>query len=115
VVVVFIKNQIFQKITFFEDNCDISTNLTLGISENTSTIDIEGGINVNILSSVIKNNDDDNDDEENNIDPDHLTELEIKEDYTEDSDILDNDSEIEEAQRTNNTLLIIGRIERHHP
>jgi hypothetical protein len=44
-----------------------------------------------------------------------LTELETKEDYTEDSDILDNDSEIEEAQRTNNTLLIIGRIERHHP
>jgi hypothetical protein len=40
-----------------------------------------------------------------------LTGLETEEDYTENYDILDNDSEIEEAQRTDNILLITSRIE----
>jgi hypothetical protein len=60
------------------------------MSENTSTNDIDGYSNVNILSHIIENNYHDNDDEENDIDPDHLTGLKIREDYTEDYDILDN-------------------------
>jgi hypothetical protein len=103
------------EINFSEDNCDIGTNLTLVISEYTSTIDIDNSSNVNILSHVIENNYDDNDDEENDIGPDYLTGLETGEDYTEDYDILDNDSEIEKPQRTNNTLLVTGRTKRHHP
>jgi hypothetical protein len=50
--------------------------LILGISENISTVDIDSGSNINILSPVIENNYDDNDDEENDIGPDHLTGLE---------------------------------------
>jgi hypothetical protein len=88
--------------------------LTLGISENTSIIDIDSGTNINILSYIIENNYDDNDDEENDISLDHLTGLETREDYTEDSDILDNGFEIEEPQRTYNTLLVTDRTERHH-
>jgi hypothetical protein len=115
VIVVFIKNQNLLENNFSEDNCDISTNLTLGISENTSTVDIDSGSNVNILSPIIENNYDDNDDEENDISLDHLTGLETREEYTNDSDILDNNFEIEKAQRTDNTLLVTNRTERHYP
>jgi hypothetical protein len=38
---------------FSEDNCDIDTNLTIRTSENTSTINIDSGSNVNILSPII--------------------------------------------------------------
>jgi hypothetical protein len=78
VIVVFIKNQNLLENNFSEDNCDISTNLTLGISENTSTVDIDSGSNVNILSPIIENNYDDNDNEENDISLDHLTGLETR-------------------------------------
>jgi hypothetical protein len=73
------------------------------MSENTSTIDIDSGSNVNILSPIVENN---YDDEEDDIGPDHLSKMEIEEDYTEEYDILDNDCEIEEPQRTDNTLLV---------
>jgi hypothetical protein len=49
--------------------------LTVGISENTSTVDIHSGSNVNILSPIIENNYDNNDDKKNDISPDHLTGL----------------------------------------
>jgi hypothetical protein len=102
------------KNNFSKDNYDISTNLTLGISKNTSTVNIGGGSNVNILSPIIENIYDDNDDEKNDIDSDHLIGLEIEEDYTKDYDILDNDFKIEEAQRTDNTLLVTSITKRHH-
>jgi hypothetical protein len=103
------------KNNFSKDNYDISTNLTLGISKNTSTVNIGSGSNVKILSPIIENIYDDNDDEKNDIDSDHLIGLEIGEDYTKDYDILDNDFKIEEAQRTDNTLLFTSRTKRHHP
>jgi hypothetical protein len=43
-----------------------------------------------------------------------LTGLETGGDYTEDSNILDKDFKIEEPRRTNKTLLVTGRTERHH-
>jgi hypothetical protein len=97
---------------FLEDHCDIGIKLTLGISKNTSTADIDNDSNVDILSLVIENNYDDNDDEKNDIIPDHLTVLETSEDYTEDSDILDNDYEIDKPEEA---LLVTSRTERHHP
>jgi hypothetical protein len=68
--------------------------LTLSISENTGTIDINSHSNVNILLPIIENNSNDNADEENDIDPDHLTGLKIEENYTEDSNILENNSKL---------------------
>jgi hypothetical protein len=70
--------------------------LTLSINENTSTVDIGSGSNVNILSHVIENNYDDNDNKKNDIDQGHLTGLKIGEDYIKYYDILDKDFEIVE-------------------
>jgi hypothetical protein len=44
----------------------------------------------------------------------YLSEVEIKENYTEQSDISNDESENEKIRRSDTTLLIIGRTERQH-
>jgi hypothetical protein len=84
----------FSQYNSSEDNYGIGASLTLNMSENTNIIDISNDNNVNILSLIVKiimmimMMEDD-------IGLAQLTGLKIGENYTDDSDILDSNSEIE--------------------
>jgi hypothetical protein len=59
--------------------------------------------------------DHDDQDEQDDGGPYYSNEEEIEEDYTEQSDISIDESEDEEIQRCDTTLLVTGRTERQHP
>jgi hypothetical protein len=59
--------------------------------------------------------DHDDQDEQDDGGPYYSNEEETEEDYTEQSDILIDESEDEKIQRCDIILLVTGRTERHHP
>jgi hypothetical protein len=108
----------------FEDNCGnlgddlnlnvFNDNLSLGRTKEQSTIDDSNTVDLTaseiILTPIMEYSDDK--DEKDDCDPRNWSEVKIKEDYTEQSDISNDESKNEKIQRSDTTLLVIGRTER---
>jgi hypothetical protein len=84
----------------------------LGRTEEQSNIDGSSSVD----PTVMKLSDDhDDQDEQDDGGPYYWSEVETGKDYTEHSDISIGESEDEEIQRCDTTLLVTGRTERRHP
>jgi hypothetical protein len=101
---------------FFGGNSSTTSdcNLADNIDRTEEKNNIDGRSNVD--TTVMELSDDhDDQDEQDDGGPYYSSEEEIREDYTEQSDFSIDESEDEEIQRCDTTLLVTGRTERRHP
>jgi hypothetical protein len=86
--------------------------LSVGKTEEQNTIDGSSNVDLTaseiILTPVMELNDDQDDqDEQDDRDPHYWSEVEMRGDYTEQSDISNDGTENEEIRRSDTTLLVI--------
>jgi hypothetical protein len=91
-------------------------NLSLDRTEKQSTIDDRNNVDLTaskiILIPIMKYSDDQ--EEKDDHSPYYWSEVEMRDDYTEQSDILNDESKNEEIRRSNTTLFVTGRTEMQH-
>jgi hypothetical protein len=90
--------------------CNLADNI--GSIEEQNNIDDRSSVDPTIMEL---SDDHDDQDEQDNGGPYYSNEEETGEDYTEQSDFSIDESEDEEIQRCDTTLLVTGRTKRHHP
>jgi hypothetical protein len=91
-------------------SCNLADNIGNTEEEN----NIDGRSSVDPMVMELSEGHDDQD-EQDDGGPYYSSEEETREDYTEQSDFSIDESEDEEIQRCDNTLLVTGRTERRHP
>jgi hypothetical protein len=102
---------------FFDGSSSSSTS-SCNLGDNIGRIEEQNNINGrnNVDPTIMELSDDhDDQDEQDDGGPYYSNEEETWQDYTEQSDISIDESEDEEIQRCDTTLLVTGRTERQHP